>query len=135
MLKSWGWVEEEVILPVEEVIHFCGGGYSHSCDFSVSPSPFSLDFVTLDFGTLDLGLTIKARSQEGTQEREIKRERERAEEESSWERAQDRRLKRESSRKSSRESGRRSPNPYMRGTVSETFMHYMHFMEISTPNS
>ena len=37
---------------------FCGGGYSHSCDFSVSPSPFGLDFVTLDFGTLDLGLTI-----------------------------------------------------------------------------
>ena len=56
---------EEVILPVEEVILFCGGGYtpcgggySHSCDFSVSPSPFGLDFVTLDFGTLDFGLTI-----------------------------------------------------------------------------
>ena len=50
---------EEVILPVEEVILFCGGGYtpcgggySHSCDFSVSPSPFGLDF-----GTSDLGLT------------------------------------------------------------------------------
>ena len=50
---------EEVILPVEEVILFCGGGYSHSCDFSVSPSPFGLDFVTLDFGTSDLGLTIE----------------------------------------------------------------------------
>ena len=44
---------EEVILPVEEVILFCGGGYtpcgggySHSCDFSVSPSPFGLDFGT-----------------------------------------------------------------------------------------
>ena len=55
-----GWVVEEVILPVEEVIHFCGGGYtpfgggySHSCDFIVSPSPFGLDF-----GTSDLGLTI-----------------------------------------------------------------------------
>ena len=28
------------------------------CDFSVSPSPFGLDFGTLDFGTSDLGLTI-----------------------------------------------------------------------------
>ena len=26
-------------------------------DFSVSPSPFGLDFGTLDFGTSDLGLT------------------------------------------------------------------------------
>ena len=33
-----------------------GGG---PCDFSVSPSPFGLDFGTLDFGTSDLGLTIK----------------------------------------------------------------------------
>ena len=32
-----------------------GGGL---CDFSVSPSPFGLDFGTLDFGTSDLGLTI-----------------------------------------------------------------------------
>ena len=31
-----------------------GGG---PCDFSVSPSPFALDFGTLDFGTLDPGLT------------------------------------------------------------------------------
>ena len=31
-----------------------GGG---PCDFSVSPSPFGLDFGTLDFGTLDSGLT------------------------------------------------------------------------------
>ena len=31
-----------------------GGG---PCDFSVSPSPFGLDFGTLDFGTSDLGLT------------------------------------------------------------------------------
>ena len=43
MLKSY-WVEEEVILPVEEVILFCGGGftpcgggYSHSRDYCVSP--------------------------------------------------------------------------------------------------
>ena len=27
------------------------------CDFSVSPSPFGLDFETLDFGTSDSGLT------------------------------------------------------------------------------
>ena len=32
-----------------------GGGL---CDFSVSPSPFGLDFGTLDFGTSDSGLTI-----------------------------------------------------------------------------
>ena len=32
-----------------------GGPY----DFSVSPSPFVLDFGTLDFGTSDLGLTKK----------------------------------------------------------------------------
>ena len=34
------------------------GGVGGPCDFSVSPSPFGLDFGTLDFGTLDLGLTI-----------------------------------------------------------------------------
>ena len=28
------------------------------CDSSVSPSPFGLDFGTLDFGTSDSGLTI-----------------------------------------------------------------------------
>ena len=28
------------------------------CDFSVGPSPFDLDFGTLDFGTSDSGLTI-----------------------------------------------------------------------------
>ena len=28
------------------------------CDFSVSPSPFGLEFGTLDFGTSDSGLTI-----------------------------------------------------------------------------
>ena len=32
-----------------------GGG---PCDFSVSPSPFGLDFGTLYFGTSDSGLTI-----------------------------------------------------------------------------
>ena len=39
MLKSYGW----------------GGG---PCDFNVSPSPFGLDFGTLDFGISDSGLTI-----------------------------------------------------------------------------
>ena len=33
-----------------------GGG---PCDSSVSPSPFGLEFGTLDFGTSDLGLTIR----------------------------------------------------------------------------
>ena len=28
------------------------------CDFSVSQSPFGLDFATLDFGASDSGLTI-----------------------------------------------------------------------------
>ena len=40
MLKSYG------------VVVVGGGG---PCDFSVSPSPFGLDFGTLDFGTLVLG--------------------------------------------------------------------------------
>ena len=35
------------------------GGVGGPWDFSVSPSPFGLDFGTLDFGTLALGLTIK----------------------------------------------------------------------------
>ena len=35
-----------------------GGGVGGPYDFSVSPSPFGLDFGTLDFGTLDSGLTI-----------------------------------------------------------------------------
>ena len=38
------------------MVGWWGGG---PWDFSVSPSPFGLDFGTLDFGTLDLGLTIK----------------------------------------------------------------------------
>ncbi len=41
MLKSYRW----------------GGGWwvvGGQWDFSVSPSPFGLDFETLDFGTLDL---------------------------------------------------------------------------------
>ena len=29
------------------------------CYYCVSPSPFDLDFGTLDFGTSDSGLTIK----------------------------------------------------------------------------
>ena len=43
MLKSYGW---------------WWGGVGGPCDFSVSPSPLGLDFGTLDFWTLDLGLTI-----------------------------------------------------------------------------
>ena len=35
-----------------------GVGWGGPCDFSVSPSPFNLDFGTLDFGTSDSGLTI-----------------------------------------------------------------------------
>ena len=38
-----------------------GGG---PCDFGVSPSPFDLDFGTLDFGTSDSGLTIKSQENE-----------------------------------------------------------------------
>ena len=34
------------------------GGGGGPCYFCVSPSPFALDFRTLDFGTSDLGLTI-----------------------------------------------------------------------------
>ena len=34
------------------------GGVGGPCDFSVSPSPFGLDFGTFDFGTSDSGLTI-----------------------------------------------------------------------------
>ena len=40
------------------VVGWDGGG-GGPCDFSVSPSPFGLDFGTLDFGTSDLGLTIQ----------------------------------------------------------------------------
>ena len=39
------------------------GGVGGPCDFSVSPSPFGLDFGTLDFGTSDLGLTIESSRQ------------------------------------------------------------------------
>ena len=35
-----------------------GGGVGGPCDYCVSPSPFDLDFGTLDFGTSDSGLTI-----------------------------------------------------------------------------
>ena len=35
------------------------GGVGGPCDFSVSPSPFGLDFGTLDYGTSDLGLTTR----------------------------------------------------------------------------
>ena len=51
MLKSYGWGGV--------VVGWGGGG---PWDFSVSPSPFGLDFGTLDFGTSDLGLTISTQS-------------------------------------------------------------------------
>ena len=38
------------------MVGWWGGG---PCDYGVSPSPFDLDFGTLDFGTSDSGLTIK----------------------------------------------------------------------------
>ena len=44
MLKSYGWGGG-------------GGGGGGPCDYCVSPSPFDLDFGTLDFGTSDSGLT------------------------------------------------------------------------------
>ena len=44
MLKSYGWGGVVVV--------------GDPWDFSVSPSPFGLDFGTLDFGTSGLGLTI-----------------------------------------------------------------------------
>ena len=34
-----------------------GGVVGGPCDYCVSPSPFGLAFGTLDFGTLELGLT------------------------------------------------------------------------------
>ena len=40
-----------------KVIGWWGGG-GGPCDYCVSPSPFALDFGTLDFGTSDSGLTI-----------------------------------------------------------------------------
>ena len=48
MLKSWGWecAGGHVVMCRRP----CGGG---PCDSSVSPSPFDLDF-----GTLDLGFTV-----------------------------------------------------------------------------
>ncbi len=35
-----------------------GGGVGGPYDYRVSPSPFGLDFGTMDFGTSDSGLTI-----------------------------------------------------------------------------
>ena len=51
MLKSYG------------VGWWGGGGGGGPCDFGVSPSPFELDFGTLDFGTSDSGLTILFRNE------------------------------------------------------------------------
>ena len=48
MLKSYGWGGGVV----------GWGGVGGLCDYCVSPSPFGLDFGTLDFGTSGLGLTI-----------------------------------------------------------------------------
>ena len=42
-----------------KVIGWWWGGGGGPWDFSVSPSPFGLDFGTLDFGTSDLGLTTR----------------------------------------------------------------------------
>ena len=60
-----GWIKRIIFLLL---VLFCqsnpswlkviGGGGGGPCDFSVSPSPFGLDFGTLDFGTSDSGLTI-----------------------------------------------------------------------------
>ena len=44
------------MLKSYRVVGWWGGG--GPCDFGVSPSPFDLDFGTLDFGTSDSGLTI-----------------------------------------------------------------------------
>ena len=46
------------MLKSYRVVGWWGGGGGGPWDFSVSPSPFGLDFGTLDFGTSDLGLTI-----------------------------------------------------------------------------
>ena len=35
------------------------GGGGGPCNYCASPSPFGVDFGTLDFGTSELGLTIK----------------------------------------------------------------------------
>ena len=48
MLQSWGC----------GVVGWGGGGGGGPCDYCVSPSPFDLDFGTLDFGTSGSGLTI-----------------------------------------------------------------------------
>ena len=45
------------MLKSYRVVGWWGGG-GGPYDFSVSPSPFGLDFRTLDFGTWDSGLTI-----------------------------------------------------------------------------
>ena len=45
------------------------GGVGGPCDYCVSPSPFGLDFGTLDFGTSDSGLTImRMKGEEATEE-------------------------------------------------------------------
>ena len=56
MLKSYGWkcAGGHVVMCRRPC-----GGVGGPCDYCVSPSPFGLDFGTLDFGTSDSGLTIR----------------------------------------------------------------------------
>ena len=71
LVNFFGWMsqgghsEPLLLLPLfYQSTPFClkvigwWGGVGGPCDFSVSPSPFGLDFGNLDFGTSDLGLTI-----------------------------------------------------------------------------
>ena len=55
MLKSYGWgVCRRPCGDVQAAMWWGGGPW----DFSVSPSPFGLDFGTLDFGLWDFGLGL-----------------------------------------------------------------------------
>ncbi len=44
---------------IDYVLDLAFNNVNGPCDFSVSLSPFGLDFGTLDFGTSDSGLTIR----------------------------------------------------------------------------
>ena len=44
--RSFWWEPESMLLEPESMLGVMGW----SCDFSVSPSPFGLDFGTFDFG-------------------------------------------------------------------------------------
>ena len=54
LVNFFGWMSQKGHSSCLKVMGWGGG----PCDFSVSPSPFGIDFGTLDFGTSDLGLTI-----------------------------------------------------------------------------